>query len=192
MVAVYVRVSSRTQRTDSQRLELERWLGANGTDSDQVVWYEDKETGGTMDRPAFRKLQQDIFDGRVTTIVCWKLDRLSRRLADGVAVLADWCQRGLRIVVVTQRLELNGAVGRTIAALLMGIAEIETEYRRERQMAGIEAAKRRGAYSGRRPGTTKAKPSRAKRLRDRGLTYAEIATALGVSSRTAMRYVQAG
>lgn len=190
MVAVYVRVSSRSQRTDSQRLELERWIAANGIDADQIMWYEDKETGRTLDRGDFRRMQQDIFDGRVSTVVCWKLDRLSRRLRDGVDLLADWCERGLKVVVITQRLELNGAVGKTIAALLLGLAEIETEYRRERQQAGIEAARRRGAYRGRRPGTTKAKPARARHLRDRGLTYAEIATALGVSPRTAMRYVK--
>ena len=79
----------------------------------------------------------------------WKLDRLSRRLRDGVNVLADWCERGLKIVVITQQIELNGAVGRMIAALLLGLAEIELEYRQERQAAGIEVAKRKGIYKGR-------------------------------------------
>jgi DNA invertase Pin-like site-specific DNA recombinase len=103
--------------------------------------------------------------------------------------LADWAERGLKIVVVTQQLEFNGAVGRTLAALLMGLAEIEWEYRKERQLAGIEVAKKRGLYKGRQIGTTKAKPKRAIELRDKGLSAAEIATALGVSERTVFRYV---
>ena len=99
----------------------------------------------------------------------WKLDRLSRRLRDGVNMLADWCERGLKIVVITQQIELNGAVGRMIAALLLGLAEIELEYRAERQAAGIEVAKKKGVYKGRKKGTTKGEPERARELRAKGL-----------------------
>jgi DNA invertase Pin-like site-specific DNA recombinase len=73
-----------------------------------------------------------------------------------VNVLADWCERGLKIVVITQQIELNGAVGRMIAALLLGLAEVALEYRQERQAAGIAVAKRKAVYKGRRKGTTKA------------------------------------
>jgi DNA invertase Pin-like site-specific DNA recombinase len=190
MIAAYIRVSTKEQRTDSQRAEIGKWLRANHTDMQKVIWYEDRVTGRSLDRPALRKLEEDAFDGRVDTVVCWKLDRLSRRLLDGVNLLARWCERGLKVIVITQRLELNGAVGQTIAALLLGLAEIETEYRRERQQAGIEAARLRGVYRGRQPGTTKGKPNRARQLRERGLTLAEIATALGVSSRTVARYLR--
>ena len=69
------------------------------------------------------------------------------------------------------------------------LAEIELEYRRERQAAGIAVAKARGIYKGRRPGTTRAHPQRARELRMRGLAVAEIANALGVSERTAYRYL---
>lgn len=55
-----------------------------------------------------------------------------------------------------------GTVGRLVASVLFGLAEIEQEYRRERQAAGIAVAKRRGVYRGRAKGTTKAKPARAR------------------------------
>ena len=113
-----------------------------------------------------------------------------RRLRDGVNLLADWCERGLKIVIVTQQIELNGPVGRMIAAVMLGLAEIELEYRRERQAAGIQVAKKKGSYKGRKKGTTKSKPDRAKELRDKGLTVAEIGQALGVSERTAFRYFE--
>ena len=125
-------------------------------------------------------------------MVVWKLDRLSRRLRDGVNVLADWCEQGIRIVVVTQQIELDGPVGRMIAALLLGLAEIELEYRRERQEAGIEVARKKGVFLGRRKGTTKGKPSRAAVLRQQGLTVGEIAQALGTSERTVQRYLKEG
>ena len=78
-------------------------------------------------------------------------------------VLASWAEKGVRIVVVTQQLELDGPVGRMIAALLLGLAEIELEYRRERQMAGIEVARKKGVFLGRQqrePTKGEAKPCR--------------------------------
>ena len=103
-----------------------------------------------MKRPAFDRLQKAIFAGTVTTVVVWKLDRISRGQRDGVNLLADWCERGVRVVAVTQQIDLSGAVGRMVASVLFGLAEIESEYRRERQAAGIAEAKERGVYRGRR------------------------------------------
>jgi DNA invertase Pin-like site-specific DNA recombinase len=188
-IAAYVRVSSRGQKDDSQRAEIQKWLDANGIDRQQVEWYADRESGTTLKRPEFDRLQRAIFDGKVKTVILWKLDRLSRRLRDGVNILADWADRGLKIVVVTQALEFNGAIGRTLAALLLGLAEIEWQFRKERQQAGIAVAKKKGVYKGRKPGTTKAKPERAIELKVKGLTVGEVATALGVSERTVFRYV---
>jgi len=189
MIACYCRVSSRRQRQDSQKAEIQRWLRNHHIRAQRVTWFEDTETGRTLRRPAFAQLQQAIFNGTVKTIVVWKLDRLSRRQRDGVNLLADWCERGVRVVVVTQHIDLSGPVGRLVASVLFGLAEIEQEYRRERQAAGIAVAKRKGVYRGRSKGTTKAKPARVRALRARGLTAPEIANALHVSVRTVFRYL---
>src|SRR5436305_835557 len=137
-IGAYVRVSTRGQHTDGQEQEIQAWLQNNGYDLGQVEWYIDRVSGKSFQRPEFQRLQRDIFDGKVKTVICWKLDRLSRRLRDGVNLLAEWCERGLKIIVVTQRIELNGAVGRMIAAVMLGLAEIELEFRQERQAAGIK------------------------------------------------------
>ena len=76
-----------------------------------------------------------------------------------------------------------------IAALLLGLAEIELEYRRERQMAGIEVARKKGMFLGRRKGRPRAKPSRAWELRANGLQVQEIAQAMGTRRRTVQRYL---
>lgn len=189
MIAAYCRTSTTRQKNDSQIAEIEKWLTAHGHEPTQVQWFVDQESGKTLKRTHFERLQKAIFSGEVKTVVIWKLDRLSRRLRDGVNVLASWAEKGVRIVVVTQQLELDGPVGRMIAALLLGLAEIELEYRRERQMAGIEVARKKGVFLGRRQGTTKAKPKRAVELRENGLAVAEIAQALGTSERTVQRYL---
>ena len=186
-IAVYIRVSTAGQNEAGQRREIRRWLANHGHDA--VCWYVDKATGDTLARPEFERLQADIFAGEVATVVVWKLDRLSRKLRDGINVLCDWCERGLRVVAVTQQIDFNGTMGKMLAAVLLGIAEMEQETRRERQRAGIAAAKENGVYKGRKPGTTKAKPARAAKLRDKGLTQHEIAAALGVSRTTVNRYL---
>lgn len=189
MIAAYLRVSSADQKHDSQRLEIRRYLKNNGIPLSRVTWYEDTETGTRLKRPEFDRLQADIFAGKIKTVILWKLDRLSRNLRDGVNVLADWADKGLKIVVITQQLELSGVIGRTIAALLLGLAEIEHTNIKERQRAGIEAAKKRGVYTGRVRGSTKANPTRALELKRKGLTNAEISVALGISHRTVRRYL---
>jgi DNA invertase Pin-like site-specific DNA recombinase len=189
MIACYCRVSCHRQKNDSQKAEIERWLKSNEMSLSSVQWFEDKDSGKSIKRPAFDQMQQAIFKGTIKTIVVWKLDRISRRQLDGVNLLAGWCERGIRVVSVTQQIDLNGAIGRMIASVMFGLAEIEMEYRRERQTAGIAVAKSKGIYQGRLKGTTKAKPTRANELRNRGLTVPEIANALGVSQRTIFRYL---
>ncbi len=189
MIVAYLRVSSKDQNTRSQRAEIEQYLKTNGISDESVSWYEDQETGTTLKRPEFDRLRGDIFGGKVKTVIIWKLERLSRNLRDGVNVLADWAERGLKIIVVTQQLELNGVIGRTIAALLLGLAEIEHGHIKERQKAGIAAAKARGAYKGRQRGARKASPERARALASKGNTKDEIAAALGISTRTVLRYL---
>ncbi len=190
MIGVYIRVSTVGQNTASQKREIKRWLIGNGHVPDDVQWFVDKSTGDNLDRPEFERMQAAVFNGEVETVVVWKLDRLSRSLRDGINVLADWCDRGLRVISVTQQIDFNGAMGKMLAAVLLGIAEMEQETRRERQAAGIDAAKQRGVYQGRKAGTTKAKPDRASELRANGLSDDEIATALGISRRTVQRYLK--
>jgi DNA invertase Pin-like site-specific DNA recombinase len=189
MIGVYIRVSSHSQKGDSQKAALRQWLANHGHALTTVRWYEDTETGKTLQRAGFQALQADIFRGEVKTVVVWKLDRLARSLREGVNVLADWCQREVRVVAVTQQIDLSGTIGHLIASLLFGIAEMELQHIKERQAAGIAVAKEKGKYSGRKKGTPKANPQRAKVLQAKGLRVKEIAQALNVSERTVFRYL---
>ena len=84
---VYIRVSTVGQNEAGQRREIQRWLAGNGIDD--VKWYLDKESGDTLQRPDFERLQADVFAGEVKTIIVWRLDRLSRSMRDGIVTLCD-------------------------------------------------------------------------------------------------------
>tara|TARA_A100001391_G_scaffold162971_1_gene122181 strand:+ start:2007 stop:2426 length:420 start_codon:yes stop_codon:yes gene_type:complete len=135
-------------------------------------------------------MQEDIFNGKIRTVVIFKIDRLSRKMTDGITTLSNWLDQGVRLVAVTQQFDFSGTVGKMIAGLLFSIAEMEQETRKERQAAGIKVAKRKGKYKGRAAGTFKAKPSRARELRDQGFKITEISNAMNVSEITVHRYLR--
>ncbi len=185
-IGIYMRVSSRDQKQDSQRREITRWLKAHGHDPKAVTWFEDIETGQHMDRPAIKALKKATFDGDIKTVVVWKLDRLARSMREGINTLGDWADAGVRVVSVTQQLDLSGPIGKTVAGFLFGIAEIDLANIRERQAAGIAEAKANGIYRGRKAGTLKVNPARAQELKEKGMKPAEIMQALGIRSRTTL------
>jgi DNA invertase Pin-like site-specific DNA recombinase len=185
--ACYVRVSTIGQNERGQRNEVRKWANAHGLTD--LQWFIDKESGDTLDRPAFARLQRAIFDGTVGTVLVWKLDRLSRNLRDGINTLTDWLGKGVRLVSVTQGLDFSGTTGKLIASVLFAVAEMEQSTRRERQAVGIAQAKAEGKYKGRQPGSTQADPTCAKQLKRQGLTDDEIASALCVTRRTIQRYL---
>ncbi len=197
-VAAYVRISSaKGQKDDSQREVIGRWLEGNGIDPNAVEWYADVESGRKMSRPEFDRMQGDIFNGTVKTVVVYAVDRIARRLREGINVLGEWSDKGIRFVSVTQQIDISGTVGRMVAALLLGFGEIEWEFRKQRQKDGIISARKKDkgkpkaqrTYPGRKAGTTKGKPERAAELKAKGLTAEEIATAMGVSVRSVWRYI---
>lgn len=189
MIGIYLRVSSQAQKSDSQRAEIQQWLNLHSIDLDTVLWFEDQVTGATLRRSAFQRLQTAIFRGEIKMVVVWKLDRLARSMREGVNILTDWCERGVRIVSITQQIDLSGTIGHLVAGVLFAIAEIELQHTRERQAAGIAVAKQKGVYTGRKKGSLKAKPERAKALKGKGVSPKEIANALNVSERTVFRYL---
>lgn len=188
MLAAYIRVSTKDQKHDLQRAEIESWAKGNGVK--KIKWYEDTISGDKSARPRLESLKKDIFAGKIKTVIVWKLDRLARSKREGETLLADWCGRGVRVVSVTQQLDLSGVIGQIVASVLLGLSEIELQNIRERQTAGIAIAKKRGVYRGRKAGTQKANPARARELHEQGFKLSEISSALGVTTRTVQRYLK--
>jgi DNA invertase Pin-like site-specific DNA recombinase len=77
-IAIYVRVSSKTQDTRSRESDLCTW--AKGQE-EEVAWYRDTFTGTEMNCPGLDRLLDDVRVGKVTRVVCWRLDRMGRTSA---------------------------------------------------------------------------------------------------------------
>lgn len=192
-VAVYVRVSTVNQNLEGQRASIQGWLDGHGVKD--AVWYEDAGVSGdTLNRPAMDRLKADIFNGQVKTVVCFKLDRLSRSMQEGIGLICSWIKQDVRVVSVTQQLDFSGTVGQMVAAVLLAVAQMEQETRRERQAVGIAVAKAKGnVYKGRQVGATNKASASKERILElvaKGLTHAEVATALGCSTKTIQRTIR--
>jgi DNA invertase Pin-like site-specific DNA recombinase len=177
-VGVYIRVSTLDQETgiDSQNAALKTFLQGRGFSD--VKWYRDCLSGKDLKRPAFKQMQRDIYNGTIKTVVCWKLDRLSRSLQDGVNVLCDWLKKGVRVVAVSQQFDFTGPVGEMVAGILFAVAQMERENLRENTKRGLLAAKARGVKLGRRP---KLFARDIVPLSQQGLCVGAVATRLSVS-----------
>ena len=182
-IAAYIRVSTYDQRTGSQREEISRWLKNHGIDPERIQWFEDKETGSKMDRPAFFEMRRLIFAGEFKTLLVWKLDRLSRDMLDGITTLRTFLNQGVGLISVTQQIDLSGVIGQMVAAVLFGVAEMELQNNKERQAAGIALAKKGGVYKGRKKGTTKLKPEKVLEMRET-LKPRQIAKLMDVTPKT--------
>jgi len=187
--AIYLRASTCSQTTDGQRWDVTRWLQNHGIDPEAAEWYEDTDARESMNREALKRLESAIFQGRVKTVVLSDVTRAAGSIVDGINLLHAWLSQGVRLIAVRQQFDFSSTVGLMVASLLFGLSQSEMETRRQRQEAGISAAKKKGKYRGRKPGTTRARPARAQQLREQGLQVAEIANALNVSRRTAARYL---
>ena len=186
-VAAYVRVSTVGQNEESQIIELRTYCQNHGL---EPVFFIDKATGTNLARPALQRLENALFMGEFDTVLVYKIDRLSRSLVDGVALIAEWLSKGVRLVATSQRFDFEGTQGRMIASLLLSVAEMENEVRRERQAIGIANAKAKGVYKGRKQGTVKSNPEKAVKLKSEGKRLNEIAIIMGISVSTAQRYLR--
>ena len=89
-------------------------------------------SGGSLERPALRKLLQDIADGRVDQIVVYKIDRLTRSLADFSKIVDTLDEAEASFVSVTQSFDTATSMGRLTLNMLLSFAQFEREVTAER------------------------------------------------------------
>lgn len=105
-------------------------------------------SGGNMDRPALKRLMIDIAEGKVNTVVVYKVDRLTRSLADFAKIIEKFDAMQVSFVSVTQQFNTTTSMGRLTLNVLLSFAQFEREVTGERIRDKIAASKKRGMWMG--------------------------------------------
>ena len=105
-------------------------------------------SGGSMERPALRRLLADIEAGRIDIIIVYKIDRLTRSLADFARMVEIFDRHGVSFVSVTQAFNTTTSMGRLTLNVLLSFAQFEREVTGERIRDKIAASKARGMWMG--------------------------------------------
>jgi DNA invertase Pin-like site-specific DNA recombinase len=185
-IAIYLRVSSRKQDLRSQLPDLHRWADAQ---DEPIRWYRDKQTGKTMARPGWGKLEADLQAGRISKIVVWRLDRLGRTAAGLTALFEHLQQLRVGLVSLKDCLDLSTPAGRLMANVLASVAAYENEVRSERIVAGQAVARANGKHwggsqKGRRIKVTQQQTRVVRQLKSEGVPIAHIARIVALSRPT--------
>ena len=188
----YVRVSGKLQDTASQEPDLKHWAEAH---DGECVWYRDKFTGRTMDRPGWNKLTEAVRMGRVSRVVCWRIDRLGRTSSGLTALFDDLRDRKVNLVSLKDGIDLSTAAGKMLAGVLASVAAFETEVRAERVLAGQAVARAKGkkwggSKKGRRLKVTDDQVRTIKRMAGEGERVTAIARATGLTRPTVYGYLR--
>src|SRR5271168_442261 len=105
-------------------------------------------SGATMERPALQRLMADIDQGLIDAVVVYKVDRLTRALADFAKMVEVFDARGVSFVAVTQQFNTTTSMGRLTLKVLLSFAQFEREVTGERIRDKIAASKQKGMWMG--------------------------------------------
>lgn len=105
-------------------------------------------SGGNMDRPALQKLLKDVEAGQIDVIVVYKIDRLTRSLADFAKLVDIFDAKSVSFVAVTQQFNTTTSMGRLTLNVLLSFAQFERELASERVRDKVAASRKKGKWTG--------------------------------------------
>lgn len=155
--AVYTRKSSDEgldqtfNSLDAQREACENYISSQRHEGWKLIpeLYDDGGlSGGSLERPALRRLLEDIAAGKVDLIVVYKIDRLTRSLADFAKLVDQFDAANCSFVSVTQSFNTSTSMGRLTLNVLLSFAQFEREVTAERIRDKISASKKKGYWMG--------------------------------------------
>jgi len=155
--AIYTRVSTDSgleqdfNSLDNQREASEAFIKSQAHEGWRLVreHYDDGGySGGTMERPALLRLLDDIRAKRVDVIVVYKVDRLTRSLADFAKLIELFDLHGVSFISVTQSFNTTTSMGRLTLNMLLSFAQFEREITGERIRDKVAASKKKGIWMG--------------------------------------------
>jgi putative DNA-invertase from lambdoid prophage Rac len=150
IAALYARVSTADQNCEMQLRELREYLDRRGWES-AGEYVDTGYSGAKASRPELDRLMKDARRRRFDAVVVWKLDRWGRSLTHLVQSLQELTGVGVRFIAMTQNIDTDESnpMARLLLHLMGAFAEFERSMIQERTVAGVRAAKARGAVLGR-------------------------------------------
>jgi DNA invertase Pin-like site-specific DNA recombinase len=136
---------------DAQREACEAYVKSQASQGWKALpqHYDDPAySGGNLDRPALKKLLADIATSKVDVVVVYKIDRLTRSLADFAKLVEAFDARSISFVAVTQQFNTTTSMGRLTLNVLLSFAQFERELSSERVRDKIAASRRKGKWTG--------------------------------------------
>jgi len=146
-VVAYTRVSTRKQRLDVQREEIERFCRYKNLNI--YRWYEDKGVSGVLHRPNWERcLNTAINNDNIAGVVVYDLTRAGRSTSELLTNIQRLRNANKMFISVKENIDTTTKEGRLLLNLLAAMAEFERETIKERMAAGREYAKKHGTKSG--------------------------------------------
>jgi DNA invertase Pin-like site-specific DNA recombinase len=105
-------------------------------------------SGGNMERPALKRLLEDIETGKVNVVIVYKVDRLTRSLTDFAKIIERFDKHSVSFVSVTQQFNTTSSMGRLTLNVLLSFAQFEREVTSERIRDKVAASKKKGIWMG--------------------------------------------
>lgn len=178
MLVGYMRVSS---TDDRQSVDLQRdALIAVGVDERHL--HHDKASGAKDDRPGLKSCLLDLRSG--DCLVVWKLDRLGRSLPHLLSIITELKGRGVAFRSLTEHMDTTTPQGELLFSIFGALGQYERALTRERVIAGLAAAKRRGKQLGRPLALNKEKIEQIIRALEGGASKASICRTFSVPRST--------
>jgi site-specific DNA recombinase len=133
---------------DAQRDACEAYIKSQGWTALAQHYDDPAYSGGNLDRPALQQLLKDIDVGRIDVIVVYKIDRLTRSLADFAKLVEAFDAKSISFVAVTQQFNTTTSMGRLTLNVLLSFAQFERELSSERVRDKVAASRRKGKWTG--------------------------------------------
>ncbi len=183
-VALYARCSTADQSVDLQLDGLRDYARTRGfTIVEEYI--DEGVSGAKARRPALDQLMADAHRRRFDAVAVWRLDRLARSVRHLVNVAADLESLGIDLIVLDQGIDTSTSAGRFLFHTLGAVGELERDLIRERTIAGLAAAKKRGQRLG-RP-RVYVPTATAQALLAQGNSLTVVARRLGIARETLRR-----
>src|SRR6201981_1482621 len=134
---------------DAQREACEAYIKSQASQGWRLLpqHYDDPAySGGNLERPALKRLLREIQLGRIDVVVVYKIDRMTRSLADFAKLVEPFDGHSVSFVAVTQQFNTTTSMGRLTLNILLSFAQFEREVISERIRDKISASKRKGLW----------------------------------------------